>query len=98
MTDASDRRPAKAGRVRAKGAPARPAGFYATHHEQYYITPGGRAWVVASVDDLGTDAPVEIGLIPRNAKRIDDLLTPAERIEHCRRVEAAGEVALPGDA
>ena len=98
MSDASDRRPAKAGRVRAKGAAARPAGFYATYHEQYYVTPGGRAWVVASIDDLGTEAPVEIGLMPRYARPIGGLLTPAECIEHCRRIEAVCDEVLLTDA
>lgn len=69
------------------------AGFYGAGAEIYYVAPSGRVWIVASEDDLGTGgAPLEI--LPTDLpaaeaiQPLDDLLTPEEAIDHCRRIEA----------
>lgn len=73
------------------------SGFYGTNVETYYVTPTGRAWIVQSDDDLGTLDPVEIAAdrLPSDARPVDDLVTPEEAIDHCRRIEAvSGEVLV----
>jgi hypothetical protein len=72
------------------------SGFYGTDSETYYVADSGRAWIVQSVDDLGTQAPIEADL-PGDARPCDELVTPDEAIEHLRRIEAEWSVKLIGD-
>jgi hypothetical protein len=71
-------------------------GFYGTDTETYYLAPSGRAWIVQSNDDLGTDEPIERS-IPDDAIPVDDLLTIAERIEHLTRIESISDEELIED-
>lgn len=74
-------------------------GFYELYNVNvYYVTPSGRAWIVASCDDLGPD-PREIDPadIPDGVVPVDDLLTPEEAIGHVERIqEVSGEHLLEG--
>ena len=70
----------------------RKPGFYATPTDVFYLAPSGRSWLVASDD--GPESVSEVA-IPDHAAPCDDLLSPDEAIEHCRRVEeASGEVLV----
>lgn len=74
-------------------------GFCGTDVETYYISPSGRAWIIQSEDDLGTDDPVEIlaSDIPDSATMVDGLMTPREAILQLRRIEAvSGEKLIDG--
>lgn len=74
----------------------RTTGFYGTDSEVYYVTSAGKAWIVSSEDDLGTQDPVEIKVadIPEAATLVNGLMTPREAITHLRRIEAVGEEKL----
>lgn len=75
------------------------SGFYGTDAEVYYVAESGRAWIVGSADDLGTQDPVEIEVadIPAGATLVDGFLMPAEAIDHLHRIEAAHDVKLIED-
>ena len=76
---------------------ARQPGFYMTATDFWYLTPAGRVWLIGS-EDMGPDEPVQHQRLPRNATPADDLLTPDECIDHCRRIEAECDEVLLTDA
>lgn len=77
----------------------RACGFYGTDAEIYYVAESGRAWIIGSADDLGTDDPVEIRAadIPAGATPVGGMLMPAEAIDYLHRIESAHDVKLIED-
>jgi hypothetical protein len=70
----------------------RPAGFYGTETESYYVTPAGRTWAFGSGD---FDGVKEIAGLPDNTVSADGLITPEEATDVLGQIEAeSGETLL----
>ena len=68
-------------------------GFYGNDFDTCYVTPSGRIWVVASVDELPN--VFELFAMLDGATSLDGMVTPEEAINWVKQVEAAsGETIL----
>jgi hypothetical protein len=69
------------------------SGFYGNGADLFYVTPTGRVWIVASVDD--SPGVTETDELPEDVENLDKMLTAQEAIDYCLQVqEESGEVLI----
>lgn len=61
-------------------------GYYANDEAAYFVTPGGRVYLLVSAEGDGIEPPVEVELLPKDAEWIQDGESRPELVERAAMI------------